>query len=122
MVGWTDDPRPYVAAADAVVSAAGHNSVMELGRQRAKLVLVPEPRPFEEQVRKAAVLAREGLAVVRDKWPAAGEWPAVLEEARSLDAAKWDRVYDGDGAAALAAAIDRYCEESEAVWAKSLRE
>ena len=112
--GWIDDPLHYLAAADAVISAAGHNSVMELAHSRAKVVLIPEERPFEEQTRKAAILSREKLAVVRDAWPAA--WGETLAEAEAIDASGWDSVVEGDGAATLSAAIDAFAEESAARW------
>ena len=114
--GWIDDVLAHVAAADAVVSAGGHNSVMELGYARARMVIIPELRPFEEQVRKAAVLRRERLAVTRDAWPAASEWATVLDEARRLDPSRWDRVFDGDGAATLAKAIEKVAAQSDRIY------
>ena len=116
VLGWVDDPRPYVRAADVVVSAAGHNSVMELAHSRARVILIPEERPFQEQARKAAVLQREGLAVVRSRWPDPCDWPATLAEAMAVDPAAWRDVTRGEGAGTLATAIDRFAAESQAVW------
>ena len=113
--GWIDDPLTYLAAADVVVSAGGHNSVMELAHARARAVIIPEPRPFEEQVRKAAVLEREQLALTRDAWPQADAWPALIEEAASLDGSRWERITEGNGAATLAQAIEAVAHRSELV-------
>ena len=113
--GWIDDPLRYLAAADAVVSAGGHNSVMELAHARSRAIVIPEPRPFGEQVRKAAILRREGLAVVRESWPSPDQWADTIAEAQSLDPSRWDRIADGSGAAPLAEAIERVAAESESV-------
>ena len=114
--GWIDDPLPYLAGADAVVSAAGHNSVMELAHARARTVLIPEPRPFDEQVRKAAICERERLAIVHPHWPEADRWPELLRAASELPAERWAAVTgEGRGAAVLAAAIEAVAVESESV-------
>ena len=115
--GWVSDPLPMLAGADVVVSAGGHNSVMELAHARARAIIRPEPRPFDEQVRKAAILDREGLAIVSSEWPAADRWPALLRRASQLDATRWAAITEGEqpGAAALAAAIEDVCRQSDAV-------
>ena len=114
--GWIDDPLPILAGADAVVSAAGHNSVMELAHARARTVIIPESRPFAEQVRKAAILDRDGLAIVRDRWPDAADWPGILRDASQLDPHRWDPLFDGaGGAATLAAAIEEVAAESDGI-------
>ena len=113
--GWIDNPLTYLAAADVVVSAGGHNSVMELAHARARTVIIPEPRPFEEQVRKAAVLKRQRLSLVRDRWPDAADWPALVHEASDLDGSRWAAITDGNGAATLAAAIETVAQSSERV-------
>lgn len=66
--GHVADPAPVLAGAGVVVSAAGHNSVVECAALRRPLVCVPEERPFGEQLARADLLAGLGLAVVAPVW------------------------------------------------------
>ncbi|WP_436717807.1 glycosyl transferase family 28 protein [Roseiconus lacunae] len=97
-VGWTDQPLKYVRAATMVVSAAGHNSVMELGRERARFIAIAEERPFDEQRRKVHILNRERLAVGVPQWPKVDEWKTLIGRAMNLDPSPWDTIYREDGA------------------------
>lgn len=114
-VGWTEQPQLWLAAADVVVTAAGHNSIMEVGRQRRPLIAVAEARPFDEQLRKVAVLNREHLAVGVAQWPDPAEWPELIERASRLNVAAWDGIYQADGAAQAAACIEQYALRSREV-------
>lgn len=76
--GWVDDPSLYLAAADVVVGSAGHNTVMEVAAAARPFVCIPQERPFDEQVRKAARLVDLGVAEVVPAWPPAGRWPEIL--------------------------------------------
>lgn len=101
--GWTDDPWHALTRAETVVAWAGQNSVADLAVAGARAVVVPQPRPFDEQVTTGRALARAGLAVVEPAWPAAGRWPEVLDRAAALEP-DWSR-WRTAGAAARAAEV-----------------
>lgn len=96
--GWVDSPHSYTTNAEIVVTAAGHNSVMELGLDRKRMIAIAEPRPFDEQLRKVSVLDREGLAVGLPRWPEAQQWASLMRQAAELDLTKWESVFRQDGA------------------------
>lgn len=102
---FVDDPMPYLSSARVVVSAAGQNSVADLAVAGAKTILLPQERPFREQHATAQLLDAAGIAIAADAFPAAGEWPALLEQAESLDS-RWPR-WQTSGAAARAADVIR---------------
>jgi len=113
--GWVDQPELYLQAANVVVTAAGHNSVMEIGRLRKPFVAVAQSRPFDEQIRKAHVLQRENLAIGLSHWPAPEDWPAVLENAKALDVRRWDEVFTAKGAVQAARHIEHMAGQSHAI-------
>jgi UDP-N-acetylglucosamine:LPS N-acetylglucosamine transferase len=80
---WVDDPWEALLRAEVVVTAAGQNSVADLAAADARAVVIPQPRPFDEQVATGQVLTERRLAVVEPAWPAATAWPELLEQARS---------------------------------------
>jgi hypothetical protein len=82
---WIEDPWEALQRAEVVVAAAGQNSVADLAAAGARAVIVPQPRPFDEQVTTGRVLADRKLAVVEETWPGAAAWPAVLDRARNLE-------------------------------------
>lgn len=103
---WVDDPWPLICSADVVVSHAGQNLVAEIAAARRPAVLLPQERPFDEQREMAAALVRGGLPVrVRDGWPAAAEWPSLLDDVVGLDGSGWSLWNDGGGAARMAAVL-----------------
>jgi UDP-N-acetylglucosamine:LPS N-acetylglucosamine transferase len=83
--GVVEDPTALLCAADVVVTHAGQNAVMDAAAVGARLVVVPEPRPFDEQQHFAVVLAAAGCAVVRPTWPCPSDWPAVLAATDEVD-------------------------------------
>ncbi len=105
LLGWVDDTRSLLASAQIVVSAAGHNSVMEIATTGRPLIAIAEPRPFDEQVRKAAVLADRGLAVGLDRWPDSHRWPELMAAAARIDTDRWQSITRSDGARRAAQAI-----------------
>lgn len=115
IVGWTDQPQLWLSVADCVVTAAGHNSVMEVGRQRRPFIAIAEDRPFQEQHRKAAVLDRQGLAIGLHNWPDGEVWPTLLRRAERLDVSRWDAIYQQDGAAQAADCIRHFATDSDEV-------
>ena len=56
------DPLPLLRAADLVVAMAGYNTVCELLALKQRMLLVPRTVPRQEQMLRAAMLARHGLA------------------------------------------------------------
>ena len=103
---WLADPWPVLAGADVVVTHAGQNALAEVAAARRPAVVLPQERPHAEQAANARALARGGLALVRDRWPAAELWPALLDRAAAQDAAAWSRWSDGHGAERAAGLLD----------------
>lgn len=83
-LGWVEDVRPYLDAADVVASAAGTSLVAEVAAAGVPFVCVPETRPFDEQRARASRLAELGAACVRSTWPQPEEWPDVVAEALAI--------------------------------------
>jgi hypothetical protein len=81
---WIDDPWEALQRSEVVVAAAGQNSVADLAAAGARAVVLPQPRPFDEQVATGRVLAGRRLAVVEAAWPRETAWPALLDRARNL--------------------------------------
>jgi hypothetical protein len=100
---WVDDPWEAMRSAEVVVTWAGQNTVADLAALGARAVVVPQTRPFDEQLTTALALDRAGLAVVATTWPHDHEWPALIERARALRP-DWSR-WRTEGAAARAAAV-----------------
>lgn len=81
-----DDPTELLQSAGIAVTAGGQNSVADLAVTDTPAVILPQPRPFTEQ--KAGARALEGLATVRNAFPAPEEWPELLRR-RDTDWARW---------------------------------
>ncbi|GAA2712754.1 hypothetical protein [Actinoplanes palleronii] len=88
---WIADPWEALQRAEVIVAAAGQNSVADLAAAGARAVIVPQPRPFGEQVATGRILTDRRLAVVEPAWPGAAAWPSVLDRARGLrtDWSQW---------------------------------
>jgi predicted glycosyltransferase len=106
-VGHVECLGSLLGAADVVVASAGWGAVADAVAARARLALVPEPRPFEEQATRVAALAAAGLAVDVGTWPSPARLGTVLDDAMRLTPADWAPFYDGQGACRAAALIDR---------------
>lgn len=104
---WVDDPWAILCGADVVVTHAGQNAIAEVAAARRPAVVVPQPRPFDEQDAMAAGLAASGRwpVVVRGAFPTTG-WAELLDAAASLDGDEWSTWNDGRGAARAAAVIE----------------
>lgn len=87
---WADDPWPVLATAGVVVSWAGQNAVADLAAARASAVVIPQDRPFDEQRETGRALRRADLAQVEDLWPAAAQWPDLIERAATARP-EWER-------------------------------
>jgi hypothetical protein len=98
---WATDPWADLASAGIVVAWAGQNSIADLAVAGAVAVVIPQDRPFSEQLETAHAVERAGLAVVVTRWPSASAWPELIEDAAALhpDWSQWQV----EGAAARAA-------------------
>lgn len=100
--GWSDDPWPILLSASVVVSWAGQNAIADIAAAGAAAIVLPQARPFDEQLETARALDRAGLAVVAEGWPPAEAWPELIDRATALEP-DWSR-WHVDGAAKRAAA------------------
>jgi Glycosyltransferase family 28 C-terminal domain len=103
---WAGDPWPQICAAHVVVTHAGQSSIADVAAAERPAVVIPQPRPFDEQHATADVLRRHGLAVVTRDWPHARSWPALLAHASTRDPTRWRRWHVRGAAARAASAIE----------------
>jgi len=106
LLGWRDDVAEILAAASVVIGGAGDGLLAEVAAQGKRFICLPEPRPFDEQTAKAERLAALGGAVCRDAWPAAHEWPALLDQAAALDPSRIAALHDPAAIGRAAGFID----------------
>jgi hypothetical protein len=99
---WTADPWPQICGADVVVTHAGQSCIADVAAAQRPAVVIPQPRPFDEQQATARVLRQFRLAVVARRWPDERAWPALLTQARAGEPQRWRR-WQVHGAAARAA-------------------
>ena len=99
---WVDDPWPQLCSADVVVTHAGQGAVADVAAARRRVVVIPRPRPYDEQVATATVLRRHSLATVARRRPDARAWPGLLSRALASDPEKW-ACWEVAGAASRAA-------------------
>jgi hypothetical protein len=103
---WHADPAAVLAEADVVVLHPGQNALAEVAAMRVPAVVVPAPRPFDEQHVTAAALTDGWPAVVVDAVPVRG-WRDLLHEALFLDGAGWADWCDGDAPGRIAEVVSR---------------
>ena len=103
---WTPDPWAAICTADVVVTHAGQNCIADLAAAERPAVVIPQPRPFDEQRAMASVLQRHRLAVTARSWPDLRAWPALLTHARASDPHRWRRWATRGAAARAADAIE----------------
>lgn len=104
--GWTTDVWPLLDAADVVVTHAGQNAVAEIAAARRPAIVVPQRRPFDEQVATGRALAAAGVATVVRRWPEPAAWSGLLEGAVASGGQGWQAWSDGRGAERAAAVLD----------------
>ena len=105
--GWVDNPHDWIAAADRVVSSCGNTTVHMVLAVGRPWVVVPEWRYFDEQMCKAEVLDREGLAAVARHWPShSAAWAKMWSAASMIDTARQRAVIASDPAADCAVWLD----------------
>ncbi|WP_461139322.1 glycosyltransferase [Spirosoma pomorum] len=80
LLGPVKDIREAIAG-DVVISAAGQNTIAELLSLGKRLVLLPEPRPYDEQAVHATVLATQRIALLAEETFSAEQWQNVLQKA-----------------------------------------
>jgi UDP-N-acetylglucosamine:LPS N-acetylglucosamine transferase len=71
-------------AGDIVISAAGQNTIAELLSLGKRLILLPEPRPYDEQVVHANVLANQNVALLAHENYSAEQWQNLLQKAKAF--------------------------------------
>jgi UDP-N-acetylglucosamine:LPS N-acetylglucosamine transferase len=99
---WVPDPWAQICTADVVVGHSGQGCVADIAAAEKPAIIIPQPRPFDEQRMTARVLRQHRLAVVTNQWPARRAWPALLTHARTSETERWRR-WQVRGAAARAA-------------------
>ena len=101
---WVADPWAELASAHVVIAHAGQGSVADLAAASAPAIVVPQPRPFDEQHATATVLADNDLAVTVPRWPERAELGALIQRAAATGGRHWSR-WQSRGAAKRAAAV-----------------
>lgn len=103
--GQVDDPRRVIDHCEVVIGNAGHNTVMEMAALHKRFIVVPEPRPFEEQVVKADLLAKLGLAhVVDPEQLYQTDWATLLAIVREKSS-HWQGIVDEQASSRAAQTI-----------------
>lgn len=92
---WVDDPSTLLSGADVVVATAGQGSIADVAALRRPMVVVPSPRPYDEQQVTATALDGGPWPVVVVADPADAFRSEVLDEAAELDGAGWGSWCDG---------------------------
>jgi hypothetical protein len=95
---WVEDPWPTLSGVDVVVTHAGLNAVAEVAAARVPAIVIPQPRPHDEQVTTAHALANAELAITLERWPSAMQWPELLKAALASGGERWTLWSAGDGA------------------------
>jgi predicted glycosyltransferase len=109
--GWVDNPGDWIAGADRIVSSCGNTTVHMVAPTAKPWVVVPEWRYFDEQVCKANVLDREGLAAITYHWPShAAAWGDLWDAARVLGRTGAPQLVDRNAADKAARWIDELAE------------
>jgi hypothetical protein len=102
---WVNDPWPDLCAADVIVAHCGLGVLAEIAAAKRPAVLIPEPRPHDEQLHTARAIAAAGLATVLDREPENADWPRILAETARSDGATWTAWSDGRAARRAAVVI-----------------
>jgi len=105
-VGRTD-VEPLLRRSAVVITAAGWASVADVASCGARLAVVAEPRPYDEQLVRAESLAAAGLAVHLPSWPAPAQLASVIDSTMALAPDAWVPYFDGRWAARAAELVER---------------
>ncbi|WP_394155157.1 glycosyltransferase [Loktanella salsilacus] len=103
--GWVDNVADYIAAADCIVASTGNTTCQHVLAAGKPWVAVPEWRYFDEQVEKARVLQKAGVAHAVPGLPSSvQQWRAAIAAARGSHDPARQRACVTEGAADLTAA------------------
>jgi len=103
---WADQPWTHIRNAGVIVTHAGQNALAEVAAARRPAIVIPQERPFDEQLTTARVLAAGPWpALVLDELPTSG-LAELLDRAAALDGTAWATWNDGGGAARAARIIE----------------
>ncbi len=108
VVGWTDDPFPYLCAADVVVCDASLGSVADVAVTGVPFGVVISREEGADSRRLGDALDEAGLATALDHWPEPAAWPALLGELLDRDTRVLRRLVDGRAARIAADWIDAW--------------
>ncbi|HEV7381297.1 MAG TPA: glycosyltransferase [Dyadobacter sp.] len=104
--GLVEDPLPILRMCEIVIGNAGHNTVMEMADLNKRFICITEPRPFDEQINKGKLLAKNRMAVVIDNSEIVNsDWYALIEEVKSLPTDRWKGVIQQDALGRIAARL-----------------
>jgi hypothetical protein len=105
---WRDDPSLEIDASAVVVIQAGESAVADVAARRRPAVVVPAPRPFDEQRATGRALAAGPWPChVEESFPVTG-WAERLAEVAALDGQAWADWCDGRAADRLAEYLDAF--------------
>lgn len=104
--GWRGETWDLLCAADVVVATAGNGVVAEIAAARRQALLLPQERPFDEQVHLADGVARRCPVRVARRWPAPAAWLGALEGLARLGGDAWTEHVDAGGAGRFVRAIE----------------
>lgn len=108
-LGHVDEPWEWLCSARAVVTSAGHNALCEAAAAGAPTIAVVEPRPFDEQEHKVAVLERNGVVRRAPAWDDVEGWCHALRSV-SHPSKPWAAFVDGCGASRAARHVARLAD------------
>jgi UDP-N-acetylglucosamine:LPS N-acetylglucosamine transferase len=83
LLGPVNDVSKAIAG-EVVISAAGQNTISELLSLNKRLILLPEPRPYDEQAVHADALAKRHVALLADASFGPEQWQNILQKANLL--------------------------------------
>lgn len=109
--GWVEDPWPWLCHATVVAGPNGGGLVGEAAAAGARLVALPQPRPYREHEDMALRLGEAGVLVPGPVRPKAADWPVLLDAAMALDPTAWGLLHDGKGAVRAANLLDAMAED-----------
>lgn len=106
--GWVDNVPDYLAAADCIVASTGNTTCQHILAAGKPWVAVPEWRYFDEQVEKARVLHRAGVAHAVSGLPSSvQQWRTAMTAAlNNHNPARQTACVDENAAAHTAAWIE----------------
>ncbi|SNT42132.1 glycosyltransferase [Rhodococcoides kyotonense] len=104
---WVDDVWPLLCSATVVVTHAGQNAIADVACAGVRAIVVPQQRPYDEQEATARALSDASVAVTVPRWPAASDWPQLLDDALALNPAAWEQVRQHEAAGRAADALTR---------------